>query len=791
MTPPLKKRSYESDDSLSSEDEIQEVLPNPDHWSFFLFMSAPNDGPLKLNPFVIAKDIEGLAGYVKEIKKLRSGSLLIEYMARRLVGSLCEDSDKSVFLIKCNYCKKPGHKERQCYKKKRDLGSSNIHGIFTQNITREDADIDIQYFAHRKMTRLLITIINVSRRRQGEITLNLSVNRGEDSEDLTMNALNTTDRSNRRGYLARTKVPEVDGSQTTGVFQVWTHVPEVMILKPDVANMSSVFITAVSTDQGDALLAYDSAVEMSSDSLLNTHVEAWRKVWEEGSLEVNGNPDVARTLNAGLYYILSSIPLSHDPLNPFMGLSPGGLSRGGVAFPNKTSPYNDYLGHVFWDMDTWILPPVMSLHPHLAALLIGSRTRVLPSVRQHANKTGYQGARFPWEQAQTDTSLASGEEVCPWNEAAEYQVHVTADVSLALRQYLYATDDVTILADAHGLELAMDVARFWASRVVRSDNGQYEILGVMGPDEYHYNVNNSVFTNYNARLSLELPAYIRDTYNPNLSETEQGEIETFSDIAKNMLIMFDEEKQYHPQFEGFALNESIKQSDVVLLGFPLMMTMPRTVRKNDLIIYENLTDRVGPDTGTWSMHSLTRLELDEEEEAADDFRMMFRNINGPFKIFSEKPASNPQGVRCVNFITAAGGLLQAALFGYAGIRYHDDHLDLRPCLLPNSTDWAVRGLHYKGFTMDIEIFKDTFNLTLVNGKREKEVCLASEDEEGACEILELNKTVTKPQRKFKIYIREPPGKSPGRPAASAWVLRPMLCVSLVLSLVSVFTVLSL
>ncbi|XP_067653210.1 uncharacterized protein [Haliotis asinina] len=78
MAPPLKKRSYESDDSVSSEDEIQEVLPNPDHWSRFLVMSAPNDGPLKLNPFAISKGIEGLAGDVKEIKKLRSGSLLIE-----------------------------------------------------------------------------------------------------------------------------------------------------------------------------------------------------------------------------------------------------------------------------------------------------------------------------------------------------------------------------------------------------------------------------------------------------------------------------------------------------------------------------------------------------------------------------------------------------------------------------------------------------------------------------------------------------------------------------------------
>lgn len=38
------------------------------------------------------------------------------------------------------------------------------------------------------------------------------------------------------------------------------------------------------------------------------------------------------------------------------------------------------------------------------------------------------------------------------------------------------------------------------------------ITDVMGPDEYHYNINNSVFTNYNAKLSLLLPSLINDKY---------------------------------------------------------------------------------------------------------------------------------------------------------------------------------------------------------------------------------------------------------------------------------------
>lgn len=39
---------------------------------------------------------------------------------------------------------------------------------------------------------------------------------------------------------------------------------------------------------------------------------------------------------------------------------------------------------------------------------------------------------------------------------------------------------------------------------------------------------------------------------------------------------------------GFS--EKIKQSDVVLLGFPLQMNMSKSTRRNDLEIYENVSE---------------------------------------------------------------------------------------------------------------------------------------------------------------------------------------------------------
>ena len=58
-----------------------------------------------------------------------------------------------------------------------------------------------------------------------------------------------------------------------------------------------------------------------------------------------------------------------------------------------------------------------------------------------ARRYGYEGAMYPWEAAFT------GADVCPGESYIKSEVHVTADVAFALRQYLYATNDTTILTD--------------------------------------------------------------------------------------------------------------------------------------------------------------------------------------------------------------------------------------------------------------------------------------------------------------------------------------------------------
>ena len=55
-------------------------------------------------------------------------------------------------------------------------------------------------------------------------------------------------------------------------------------------------------------------------------------------------------------------------------------------------------------------------------------------------------------------------------------------------------------------------------------------------------------------------------------------------IPKLINIPFDNELQIHPEFDGYK-GQTIKQADVVLLGFPLMYPMEKSVRYNDLMYY--------------------------------------------------------------------------------------------------------------------------------------------------------------------------------------------------------------
>ena len=113
-----------------------------------------------------------------------------------------------------------------------------------------------------------------------------------------------------------------------------------------------------------------------------------------------------------------------------------------------------------------------------------------------------------------------------------------------------------------------------------------------------------------------------------------------------------------------------------------------------------------------------------------------------YQIFSEKPDSGPDGMRATNFITLAGGMLQAVLFGYGGIRVRDTHMDMKPYILPNSTSWAITGFKYRGSSLDLDFQQDDVTVTLTSQQPESEPLILLTPIDGGRYPLDLNSPVT-------------------------------------------------
>ena len=79
--------------------------------------------------------------------------------------------------------------------------------------------------------------------------------------------------------------------------------------------------------------------------------------------------------------------------------------------------------------------------------------------------------------------------------------HISADIAYAVWQYRRATGDDAFFLDA-GAEILLETARFWASRAVPEADGKRHIRHVIGPDEYHEDVDDNAFTNVMARWNI-------------------------------------------------------------------------------------------------------------------------------------------------------------------------------------------------------------------------------------------------------------------------------------------------
>lgn len=366
------------------------------------------------------------------------------------------------------------------------------------------------------------------------------------------------------------------------------------------------------------------------DKLIAGHRAEWARLWES-DIQIEGDLAAQQAVRFALYNLYSSCRKGTRCSIPPMGLSSLG-----------------YSGHIFWDSELWMYPSMLLMNQDIARSMIDYRADRIEPARRKAADYGFDGLMFPWE------SDSDGQEATPvWALTGPMEHHVTADVGIAAWNYYCVTKDVDWLKK-DGWKLLDGVAEFWVSRVKENADASYSIEGVVGADEYAENVRDNAFTNAAAKVALE-------------NAVKAAEVcgypapAVWKKIADGLKFNYDS-AGVTLEYEGYS-GQMIKQADVNLLAYPLgVVSDPEQIRR-DLEYYEKKIDMVNGPAMTFSVFAIQYARLGDRKRASEMFRRAYEiNLRPPFGVFAETPTSNNP-----YFMTGAGGMLQAVLFGFCGL----------------------------------------------------------------------------------------------------------------------------
>jgi trehalose/maltose hydrolase-like predicted phosphorylase len=445
------------------------------------------------------------------------------------------------------------------------------------------------------------------------------------------------------------------------------------------------------------------------DRLLAEHRAAWAARWADAEVTIEGDPDAELAVRFALFHLLASA---------------ADRDEAAVGARGLTGPV--YAGHVFWDADVFVLPVLAAVHPAAARAMLEYRLRRLAPARRLAAAHGRAGARFPWE------SAADGSEVTPaWAtdrlgrrmriHTGEMEEHIVADVAWAACRYADWTGDLAFL-DGPGRDLLLDTARYWVSRVRWDRAGRAHIDGVIGPDEYHIEVDDNAFTNVMARWNLRRAVDLAER----VGGATAAELRAWRELAEALVDGYDPATGRYRQFAGFdALQplligelarppvaadlllgreqvgaaQVVKQADVLMLHLlvpeetapgslepNLAFYGPRTAHGSSLspAVHAALLARAGdPDRGLELFRLACRLDLDD------------------------LTSTTAGGLHVATF----GGVWQALASGFLGLRPSGHGLGMDPHL-PAAWDAVELRLRYHGRRLRVRAGHDRLELTV-------------------------------------------------------------------------------
>ncbi|WP_018694396.1 glycoside hydrolase family 65 protein [Algicola sagamiensis] len=444
----------------------------------------------------------------------------------------------------------------------------------------------------------------------------------------------------------------------------------------------SIYATGTSTalySVAESILG--SALAQGYQQLKASHQKAWLSYWSDADIQLVGDDALQQGIRLNGFHLRQSC---------------GRFGKTSIAAKGLSGP--GYDGHYFWDSEIYALPYFLYTEPHIARRLIEYRISKLDHARHRAKIMSHKhGALYPWR-------TIGGEEVSAFFPAGTAQYHINADIAWALKQYIQATGDTTLLIDG-GAEMLFETARIWPDLGRFRDDGQFSTHEVTGPDEYSCMVDNNFYTNLMAQTHLSYALDVRDwllTHAPEKLkrlqqslQLNQAEFDLWGKIMSNICLPYDSEQRIFLQDDAFChrpvwdfqntpsenyplllhyhplviyRHQVCKQADVLMAHFLEPSFAHSKQKDQDFAFYEPITTH--DSSLSPIVHSVIASEIGQHDKAYQYFSQTARlDIDNLHQ-------NSGHGVH----IACMAGTWIALVKGFAGMRFENNRLSFSPSL---------------------------------------------------------------------------------------------------------------
>jgi len=490
--------------------------------------------------------------------------------------------------------------------------------------------------------------------------------------------------------------------------------------------------------QQDTLAEIKRLEEHGYDRLFAGSAVCWDQYWERAGVEIACEDEMDQLAIRFSQYHLRVMTPFHDSR---MNIGAKGLSG------------ESYKGHTFWDTEVFMLPYFIFQFPEVAENLIKYRYNGMSGARVKAKAGGYDGAQYPWEAAWIedgevtpeygDVDIVTGMPQKIWT--GQIEQHITADVIYGLWQYYQMTGD-KIFMEKYGFEMIFETASFWCSRFEEGNDGFLHINDVIGPDEYKEHVDDNAFTNYMAywnvnkaievyeeleqsnaelwaelRAKLNLDAYycrwkqdINRLYLPLPREdsviAQDASYLTLQEIDLSKYKAQDFVLGIYRDYNAEQLNgiQVSKQADILILFFLLENYFIQEVKVANWNYYEPKT--LHDSSLSLSTHCILANDIGKRRIAYELYQKLYHTDMGPYM------NSSDSGIHAA----AMGGIWEAVVLGFGGLRLLEDELRIRPAL-PDSWDRMVFSIIWRGTRLRIELTKGQVEIEIIGEQQSFEM----------------------------------------------------------------------